>query len=141
MVVIVVDTNVISELSKELPDRTVSTWFLRQQPDSLATTSITLAEVLCGLELLPHGRRRERLTELSRAVFEAALRNRILPFDDVAAECYGRLLSSRRRRGLPMQVLDAQIAAIAVASGASIASRNVDDFKYCGVTVINPWKE
>jgi hypothetical protein len=136
---IVVDTKVLSELSKERPDPMVAAWFLGQDPSSLATTSVSLAEVLYGLELLPHGRRRERLSELSRIIFETALDGRVLPFDDPAARHYARLLAAKRRRGVPMAPLDAQIAAIAAAAGASVATRNVDDFKHCGVTVINPW--
>ncbi len=136
---IVVDTNVISELSKERPDPTVSAWFLGQEPSSLATTSVSLAEVIYGLELLPHGKRRERLSELSRIIFQTALGGRVLPFDDASARHYARLLADKRRRGTPMAPLDAQIASIALAAGASVATRNVDDFEHCGVTVINPW--
>lgn len=136
---IVVDTNVLSELSKERPDPAVSAWFLRQEPSSLTTTTVSLAEVLYGLEMLPHGKRRERLSELSRAIFETALSGRVLAFDDAAARHYARLLAAKRRRGAPMSPLDAQIAAIAASVGASVATRNVDDFKHCGVTIVNPW--
>jgi predicted nucleic acid-binding protein len=137
---IVLDTNVISELSKDRPNLAVSTWFLEQNPDELTTTAISLAEVLYGLDLLPRGRRRERLSELSQIIFTTALRGKMLPFDEAAARHYGRLLAARRRRGAPMPELDAQIAAIAMAVGAAIATRNVDDFKHCGVTIINPWQ-
>jgi predicted nucleic acid-binding protein len=137
--VIVVDTNVLSELSKERPDPVVAAWFLGQDPSSLATTSVSLAEVLYGLELLPQGKRRERLSELSRVIFEDALSGRVLPFDDAAARHYARLLAEKRRRGSPMAPLDAQIAAIAVAGGAAAATRNVTDFEHCGITVVNPW--
>jgi len=138
---IVLDTNVISELSRERPDATVAAWFLMQDPNELTTTAVCFAEVLYGLELLHHGRRRERLGEVSHAIFEIALRGRRLPFDDEAARRYARLLAGRRRRGAPMQPLDAQIAAIALAAGASLATRNVTDFEGCGVALIDPWKE
>jgi predicted nucleic acid-binding protein len=137
--VIVLDTNVLSELSKERPDPVVAAWFLGQEPSSLATTSVSLAEVLYGLELLPHGKRRQRLSELSRVIFENAFSGRVLSFDDPAARHYARLLAARRRRGAPMSSLDAQIAAIAAAAGASVATRNVDDFKHCGLRLIDPW--
>ena len=136
---LVLDTNVISELSKERPDAAVSAWFVRQQADSLATTSVTLAEVLYGLELLPHGRRRERLSELSRIIFEIALRSRILPFDAYSAPHYARLRDVKRQSGLVMSPEDAQIAAIAASIGAAVATRNVNDFEHCGITVVNPW--
>ena len=139
MLVIVLDTNVISELSRERPEPAVSAWFLRQQPDFLATTSVSLAEVLYGLELLPKGRRRERLSELSRVIFEIALRSRIFGFDAYAAPHYARLRAEGRKSGLPMSPQDAQIAAIAAAAGATLATRNVDDFKDCGIMVVNPW--
>ena len=139
MLVIVLDTNVISELSRERPEPAVSAWFLRQQPDFLATTSVSLAEVLYGLELLPKGRRRERLSELSRVIFEIALRSRIFGFDAYAAPHYARLRAEGRKSGLPMSPQDAQIAAIAAAARATLATRNVDDFKDCGIMVVNPW--
>jgi toxin FitB len=137
--VLVLDTNVISELSKERPEPAVSAWFLHQQPDLLATTSVTLAEVLYGLNLLPHGRRRERLSELSRIIFEIALRGRILAFDAYAAPHYARMRAAKRQQGLIMSPQDAQIAAIAFAASASVATRNVADFEHSGITVINPW--
>ena len=136
---IVLDANVISELSKERPEPAVSAWILRQQPDLLATTSITLAEVLYGLELLPPGRRREQLSELSRIIFEIALRSRILAFDEHAAQHYARLRAAKRQTGLAMSPQDAQIAAIAAATGALLATRNVVDFEHCGIAVVNPW--
>lgn len=138
---VLLDTNVISELSKERPNSGVAAWFLKQLPDELSTTTITLAEVLYGLELLPHGKRRQRLTELSQAIFETALRGRRLPFDDAAARHYAALLAARRRKGAPMAQLDAQIAAIALAAGATLATRNVADFEGCGVRLIDPWKQ
>ncbi len=138
---VVLDTNVISELSRERPDAAVAAWFLRQNPDELTTTAVCFAEVLYGLELLHRGRRRERLSEVSHAIFETALRGRRLPFDDEAARHYARLLAARRRRGAPMQPLDAQIAAIVLAAGASLATRNVPDFEGCGVALIDPWRD
>jgi predicted nucleic acid-binding protein len=137
--VIVLDTNVISEISRERPDATVSNWLLRQDANSLYATSVTLAEVLYGLELIPLGKRRDRLVELSRTIFDVGLRSKILPFDELAARNYSRILSSKRFKGAPMSAFDAQIAAIAFSLGAAVATRNVTDFEGCGVVVVNPW--
>ena len=98
-----------------------------------------MAEVLYGLELLPAGRRRDRLVGLSHAIFDTELQGKILAFDEEAARHYALILSSKRLRGTPMSAFDAQIAAIALAAGASLATRNVSDFENCGVTVVNPW--
>ena len=137
---ILLDTNVISELSKERPDSVVVGWFLQQSADDLATATITFAEVLFGLELLPQGRRRQRLAQVSDAIFETALRGSRLGFNDAAAHRYAVLFAARRKAGQPMPQLDAQIAAIALAYGASLATRNVMDFEGCGVNLIDPWK-
>lgn len=136
---IVLDTNVISELGKERPNAGVAAWFLRQPAGELSTTTISFAEVHYGLELLPHGRRRRRLTDLSQTIFETALRIRRLPFDDAVAYRYAALRASRRGEGRPISAFDAQIAAIALAAGASLATRNVADFEGCGVKLIDPW--
>jgi hypothetical protein len=138
---ILLDTNVISELSKERPDAMVTAWFLKQPGDELATTTITFAEVLFGLELLPQGRRRQRLSELTEAIFETALQGRRLTFNDAAAHRYAVLFAGRQKAGVPMPQLDAQIAAIALAAGASLATRNVTDFQGCNLKLIDPWKQ
>jgi toxin FitB len=136
---IVLDTNVISEISRDSPEPAVSAWFQRQQSELFYTTSVTLAEVLYGLELLPQGKRRERLTSLSRTILYEDLSGRILTFDEEAARHYARILSSKRLKGISMSAFDAQIAAIAFAANASVATRNVADFDHCGITVVNPW--
>jgi predicted nucleic acid-binding protein len=130
---------VISEIARDQPDPVVAGWYLLQRAGSLYTTSVTLAEVLYGLDLLPKGKRRDRLTALTRTVFETGLRGRILPFDEVAAPFYAQILSSKRLKGLAMSGFDAQIAAIALAAEAPISTRNVSDFEHCGVAGINPW--
>jgi predicted nucleic acid-binding protein len=136
---IILDTNVISEISRDRPDPAVMAWFMRQDSGSLYATSVTLAEVLYGLELLPGGRRRDRLVGLSHAIFDTELRGKILAFDEEAARHYALILSSKQLRGTPMSAFDAQIAAIAVTARAAVATRNVDDFEHCGVKLINPW--
>jgi toxin FitB len=136
---IILDTNVISEMSRDQPDPVVLAWLLRQEAGSLYSTAVTLAEVVYGLDLLPAGKRRNRLIELTRVIFESGLRGKILPFDEEAARHYAQILSSKRLKGIPMSAFDAQIAAIAFALGVPVATRNVTDFEHCGITVINPW--
>jgi predicted nucleic acid-binding protein len=136
---VILDTNVISEMSHERPDPIVSAWFLGQEAGSLYTTAVTLAEVLYGLNLVPAGKRRDRLVELSHTIFETGLRGKVLAFDEMAARHYARIRSSKHLKGLAMSAFDAQIAAIALATGASVATRNVTDFEHCGIAVINPW--
>ncbi len=126
-------------MSRDRPAPEVSAWLLRQEAGSLYATAVTLAEVLYGLELLPTGKRRTRLIELMRTIFDSGLRGRILPFDEEAARHYARILSSKRLKGIHMSAFDAQIAAIAFALGVPVATRNVTDFEHCGVTIINPW--
>ena len=137
---IVLDTNVVSELTRDRPAPDVSAWLLRQPDAVLYTTSVTVAESFYGLELMPAGRRRERLTEITRNVLEVEFRGRVLPFDEAAARHYAPILAARRKKGAPMSAFDAQIAAIALANGASLATRNVMDFEGCGVNLIDPWK-
>jgi toxin FitB len=136
---VILDTSVISEMSRERPDPVVSAWFLGQETRSLYATAVTLAEVLYGLDLVPAGKRRDRLVELSRTIFETGLRGKILAFDETAARHYARIRSSKHLKGLAMSAFDAQIAAIALAAGAPVATRNVTDFEHCGIVVINPW--
>jgi predicted nucleic acid-binding protein len=139
LALIILDTNVISEVASSRPEPIVVAWYRRQSSNALYSTSITLAEVLYGLDLLPPGKRRNRLAQLSHTVFEIGLRGRILPFDEDAALHYARIRAAKRQTGLAMSPQDAQIAAIAATAGASIATRNVDDFKNCGIPIINPW--
>ena len=88
---------------------------------------------------MPEGKRRNRLIELCQIVFNEGLHGKVLPFDEAAAHHFARLRSGKQRRGLSMEALDAQIAAIALTTGAAIATRNTADFEDCGLTLINPW--
>jgi predicted nucleic acid-binding protein len=136
---IVLDTNVLSELMKHAPEKAVNRWVADRPSASLYTTTITLAEVLLGIELLPEGRRRSELLFAAETMFEVLLAGRILPFDGDAARALPRIAAQRRLVGRPISHYDVQIAAIAVSRGAQLATRNVADFAHCGVTVINPW--
>ena len=136
---IVLDTNVLSELMKARPATTVVEWLAAQLVSSVYTTSITQAEILHGLLLLPQGRKRDNLEAAAQAMFEKDFSGRILPFGSDAAPLYARIAADRRMTGRPISQFDAQIAAIVRLSGAALATRNITDFQECGVTVINPW--
>ena len=136
---IILDTNVLSELMKPAPASKVVDWIAAQPVASLYTTSITQAEVLHGLMVLPSGRRRRSLEAAATSMFAEDFGGRILGFDADAAPSYSRIASDRRRAGRPISHFDAQIAAIALSTGGSLATRNVADFDGCGVTVVDPW--
>jgi predicted nucleic acid-binding protein len=119
----------------------VAEWVARQPRQTLFTTCITMAEVFYGIALLPDGRRKADLATDAQRMFQDDFGPRVLAFDPVAAVHYGAILAERTRGGKPMGILDAQIAAIALAAGASVATRNVADFTGCGVAIINPWVE
>jgi toxin FitB len=137
---IILDTNVLSELMKPKPDPTVVAWLGGQPAASLYTTSITQAEILYGLMLLPRSRRRTALEAAATSMFAKDFAERILGFDRDAAPAYAQIASDRRRTGRPISHFDAQIAAIARFMGAAIATRNTADLDGCGVTVVDPWK-
>lgn len=137
---IVLDTNVLSELMKPAPAGSVVRWIAAQPALSLYTTSITQAEILHGIMLLPSGRRRTALEAAAEAMFKEEFGGRILPFGSDAARLYSLIAAERRRAGRAIAHFDAQIAAIARSNGAAIATRNVIDYDRCGVTVINPWE-
>lgn len=137
---IILDTNVLSEMMKPKPAAPVVSWFAEQPWASLCTTAITQAEILHGLMLLPPGRRRRALEAAATSMFTEDFEGRILGFGTDAAAPYARIASERRRAGRPISHFDAQIAAIAQSAGATVATRNVADFDGCGVRVVNPWQ-
>jgi hypothetical protein len=137
---IVLDTNVLSELLRPEPAETVVEWVGAQPATRLFTTTLTEAEVLYGLRLLPAGRRREQLEGAIADLFDVDLAQRILPFDRNAARAYAPIVAARRSAGRPVAQIDGQIAAIARSRGASLATRNVRDFEGCGLDVIDPWR-
>jgi toxin FitB len=126
-------------MTRVTPDPQVAAWYMSQDSASLFTTTVTLAEVYYGLNLLPEGRRRNWLSQFADDFFNHELAGKILSFDNIAGVHYARIRAAKRRLGLSMTPLDAQIAAIAVGAGALIATRNVNDFEFCGVAVTNPW--
>jgi predicted nucleic acid-binding protein len=136
---IILDTNVVSELMKPAPDRKVLKWVAEQPDATLYTTSITQAEILHGVLLLPAGRRRNAVKIAAESMFNEDFAGRILAFESEAAAAYAALAVERRRAGRPISHFDAQICAIARSTGAAIATRNVSDFDGCGVKVVDPW--
>jgi len=137
---IILDTNVWSELIKASPSPHVVKWCNSHPEGELYLTSITHAEILVGIELLPDGRRRAAIAQAAEASFREDFEERILPFDSDAVREFAVIVGGRRKRGRPITQADAQIAAIARACGAAIATRNAGDFEHCGVKVMNPWK-
>lgn len=138
---IVLDTNVISELLSPSPSTLVTEWLAAQYPSSVFTTTVTEAEILYGLRLLPQGRRRKDLEAAILPIFAEDLFGRVLPFDREAADIYATIATDRRSAGRPISQFDAQIAAIALSRGASVATRNVSDFEGVGLAIVNPWKD
>ena len=136
---IVLDTNIVSELMKAAPDQAVLNWFAAQRAVDLFTTSICKAEILYGVAALPDGRRRVALAAAADEVFAGELADRVLPFDAAAAVHYAEIVTRRNSAGRPIGSMDAQIASIALVFGADVATRDIGDFTGCGVKVINPW--
>jgi len=136
---ILLDTNVISELMRPESSPVVLRWFSRQQAQELYSTSVSLAEVLYGIGLLSEGKRRKDLLAGAERMFTKALAGRVFAFEDEAAHAFARIASVRRKAGRPIAELDAQIAAIAHVHGALLATRNTSDFEGCGIRLVNPW--
>lgn len=137
---IVLDTNVLSEIIRKNPDESVAAWLETQPLTGLFTTSITQAEMLLGVALLPGGRRRRDIEKAIAGMFDEDFAGRVLSFDEAAARNYAVIAAARRRVGRPIAQFDAQIAAIAHSRKAILATRNTSDFAGCGVEVVNPWK-
>lgn len=136
---IILDTNVISELARPSADGRVTEWFRGQLASDLHLTAVTIAELGYGVALLPDGRRRNELARrLDR--LEGLLAGRVLSFDLASARLYGPLVATRNRLGRPIGVADAQIAAVCLRHAATLATRNVADFADAGLTIVNPWE-
>ncbi len=138
---IILDTNVLSELMRPKPSASVMAWIARQPEAELFTTSITEAEIFYGIEMLPKGKRREHLIMAAKVVFTEDFSGRVYGFDSAAARAFSRIASSRRSHGRPISRSDAQIAAIAKTRRARVATREVKGFEQCGLDVVDPWNE
>jgi len=136
---ILLDTNILSETMNLRPEPAVMAWIDSQAPDELWTCTIVVAEVLSGLDLMPNGKRQEILREKAEYMFSTLFANRIFPFGQKAARAYGTILRTRKTIGRPIDEMDALIAATALVHGAILATRNVSDFEGAGIPLVNPW--
>jgi len=135
---IILDTNLVSEPLKPTPDAAVLAWLDRQAPETLYLTTITLAELQAGIEILPVGKRRTALQEATIELV-AQFAGRILSFDQDSAHAFGCVFAGTQAAGNPIHFGDCAIAAIAIRRGFVLATRNVRDYKGSGIELINPW--
>lgn len=138
---IVLDTNVLSEGLRPSPAEAVLRWLAAQDPHVVWTTTVTLAEVLYGIEALPAGKRRAGLADTVEKIFAEDLSGQILPFDEEAARMYAKIMAGRKALARPISHPDAMIAAIARSRDAVVATRNTKDFEHCGIRIVNPWNQ
>ena len=136
---IILDTNVISELLRPEPAKQVERWLAAQDGAQVYFTSIGEAELRHGVAILPAGKRRNALTAAIEGLLDEDFRDRVLPFDRAAALSYASIAAARRAAGRPISQFDCQIAAIALTHKAAVATRNTSDYEGCGVELINPW--
>jgi len=122
------------------PDANVTAWVSQRPATSLFTTTVTQAEMLYALRLLPAANRRSRLEAVVSEMFATDFAGRVLPFDQAAAQAYAEIADTRRRAGRPITQFDAQIAAIVRSRDAGVATRDVAGFEGCGIDVMDPWR-
>jgi predicted nucleic acid-binding protein len=137
---IVLDSNVLSELMRTEPAQAVTAWVQAQQAASLCTTAVSVAEIRYGLQRLPAGKRRTLLREAADDVFES-FADQVLPFDAESARHYADIVIERERAGTPISGFDAQIAGICRTHKAALATRNTDDFTGLQLPLIDPWAD
>lgn len=136
---LILDTNVVSELTRDPADPAVFGWVSAQPPSDLFVTAVTEAEIRVGVAALPVGRRRTSLSDSADRAFRVLFPGRILPLDSAAAWEYAAVVSERNATGRPIGAFDGLIAAIARAQGAAIATRDVGGFDGLGIEIVNPW--
>ncbi|GAA3790054.1 type II toxin-antitoxin system VapC family toxin [Amycolatopsis tucumanensis] len=137
---IVLDTNVVSELMRRAPEPSVVDWVDGHPAEHVFITAVTAAELRYGAARLPDGQRRDQLIVRGAELLTEDFQEQVLPFDDAAAEQYAGIVAGRERAGRPISMADAQIAAICRCYGAPLATRNVEDFSGVGLRVLNPWE-
>jgi len=138
--VIVLDTNVVSELMQPAPTLAVLDWVDSREPSELVITAITAAELRAGVALLPVGRRRNEIGRRMESLVTRTFAGSVLPFDVDATTHYAEVIAARRRSGKPISAMDAQIAGICRRHEATLATRNRKDFAATGVELIDPWE-
>ncbi len=136
---IVLDTNVVSELMRQRPETVVTDWINRQAPDEIWTTTVTVFEIYHGIEIHPDGKRQHALRNAFETALNMIFMNRILPFDFASAAEAAKIAKSRKLVGLSSEIRDLEIAGIVATHGGTLATRNISDFKESGVITINPW--
>ncbi|MDT4843546.1 Toxin FitB [compost metagenome] len=136
---ILLDTNVLSEMMKTKPDPNVIAWLDAQPGSELVICSVSVAEILYGIARMPNGKRKDLLAVGADTLFNKLFAGSILPFDADAAVHYAALVSASEAKGRAADMADAQIAAIARLYSAKVATRNTRDFEELGVTLVNPW--
>jgi toxin FitB len=136
---ILVDTNVVSEMMRHAPEPRVVAWLDDQSAETLFLSTVSLAELLLGIAVLPQGRRKMELGQSLALQLAGLFGPRLLPFDADAAEAYSRVVTKALAAGRPMGFADGQIAAVAAAHRLAVATRDTAPFEAGGVTVVNPW--
>ena len=136
---VVIDTNVVSELMHPAGDPAIASWIAERPTSSLFLTAVSEAELRFGLAIMPLGKRRDGLAAGLERMLRTGFANRVLPFDSAAARAYAEIAAARRAAGRPLSQADGQIAAIARCQGMQLATRNVRDFEGTGVSLIDPW--
>ena len=137
---ILIDTNVVSEPWKPQPDLRVLAWLDAQTIETLSLSSITVAELRAGIALMSAGKRRDSLYENLEKRLLPMFANRVLSFDMACTKAYAELLAKSRAAGLAVETADAFIAAVALANGFAVATRDTTPFEAAGLGVINPWE-
>jgi predicted nucleic acid-binding protein len=138
---IILDTNVISEPMRRHGDPAVQAWLDRQEAETLYVTAISLSELLVGIELVPRGKRRANLAASLIRLLDRLFGSRVLTFDRPAAIAYASVVGRTRAVGYTISVADAQIAAIALVTGFTVATRDTDPFAAARIPVVNPWTD
>jgi hypothetical protein len=138
---IILDTNFISELMLPNPNKEVAKWLSIQNPDTIFTTSISIAEILSGLELMPSGKRKRAMKASFKVIYMSLLEDSVLNFDDESAKYYSICNQLSRQHKLNIPQPDSFIAAICLQYGAELVTRNTKDFMHFGIVLINPWEE
>ncbi len=136
---ILLDTNVISETQRREPNARVLDWIDAQALETLYLSAITVAELRAGIALMPAGKRRDGLHENLEKRLLPMFANRVLSFDKACTKAYAELLAKSRDAGLAVETADAFIAAVALANGFAVATRDTTPFEAAGLNVINPW--
>jgi predicted nucleic acid-binding protein len=136
---ILLDTNVISEMMKENPNPAVAAWFKKQQNAELFITTLSVAEIGYGISLLPEGKRKQRLDDAANLMFKTLFADKIVAFDYEAARHYAWVQTARKTAGKTISVIDAELAAICKGTASALATRNIKDFTDLKLELINPW--